>query len=90
MWVSNIFPIYFIWCILPILRVNLSIPFNAVRVLESTWCFRRLNTSASGLRDHFKKFVDADDGVMISEVSSWASSKTDGTPKDLRLACENK
>jgi len=57
--------------------------FNAVRILESTWCFNRTNTSPSRLRDYFGKFIDSDDGLMISEVSNWASRRTDGTPKDL-------
>jgi len=57
--------------------------FNAVRILESQWCFRRTNTSAKGLRDHFKQFIDNDDGIILSEVTDWASRKTDGTPKDL-------
>lgn len=57
--------------------------FDAVRILESTWCFNRSNTSASGLRNYFKKFVDSDDGLMLSEIFAWASSGTDGTPKDL-------
>ena len=57
--------------------------FDAIRILESTWCFNRINTSASGLRDHFKKFVDTDDGLVLSQVEGWATSKTDGTPKDL-------
>jgi len=58
--------------------------FDAVRILESTWCFNRANTSAKGLRDHFKKKVDSDDGLMVSEVTNWASTKTDGTPNDLK------
>ena len=57
--------------------------YNAVRILESTWCFNRVNTSAKGLRDYFKKFIDSDDGLMVSEVTDWASTKTDGTPNDL-------
>ncbi|ASC57169.1 hypothetical protein K1B30_004700 [Vibrio parahaemolyticus] len=57
--------------------------FSAVRILDSTWCFKRINTSAKGLRDHFKKFIDSDDGLIVSEVNSWASIKTDGTPNDL-------
>ena len=57
--------------------------FNAVRILESTWCFNRANTSCKGLRDYFKKFLDSDDGFIISEVTDWASFSTDGTPKDL-------
>lgn len=57
--------------------------FQAVRILESTWCFERMNTSAKGLRDYFKSYIDADDGIVVSEVNGWATHKTDGTPKDL-------
>lgn len=56
---------------------------EAVRVLESTWCFKRFNTSAENLRDYFKNFIDPDDAVIVSEVSGWASHNTDGTPGDL-------
>ena len=31
--------------------------FKAVRVLESSWCFKRFNTDAKGLRDFFSKFI---------------------------------
>jgi hypothetical protein len=58
--------------------------FSAVRVLESTWCFNRYNTSASSLRDHFKKFIDADDGLLVDESIDWATYKVKGTPKDLK------
>ncbi|GAB2617338.1 hypothetical protein [Belliella aquatica] len=58
--------------------------FNAVRVLESTWCFNRLNTSAPQLRNYFKKFIDKDDGLLVVESKMWASRKTDGSPKDLK------
>ena len=57
--------------------------FNAVRILESTWCFNRVNTSANGLRDYFGKLMDGDDGLIVSEVSNWASRNTDGTPNEL-------
>ena len=57
--------------------------FNAVQVLESTWCFKRVNTSASGLRDYFLKFVDSDDGLLVDESNSCATHKTNGTPNDL-------
>ncbi|EHH0850069.1 hypothetical protein [Vibrio vulnificus] len=57
--------------------------FNAVRILDSTWCFKRINTNAEGLRNYFKKFIDSDDGLIVSEVNSWASTNTDGTPNDL-------
>jgi hypothetical protein len=57
--------------------------FKAVRILESQWCFNRVNTTAVGLRDHFSQFIDSDDGLFVAEVTSWASRKTDGTPKEL-------
>lgn len=58
--------------------------FDAVRILESQWCFKRINTSAKGLRDHFSQFIDSDDGLCVSEVNGWATRKTDGTPNDLK------
>lgn len=57
--------------------------FNAVRVLESDWCFKRINTTAAGLRDHFKSFIDADDGLFVGEITNWATYKARGTPNDL-------
>lgn len=57
--------------------------FNAIRVLESTWCFNRDKTTASDLRDYFKNFIDSDDAILVSESKYWATYKTDGTPKDL-------
>lgn len=57
--------------------------FKAVRVLESLWCFKRINTNCARLRDHFKQFIDADDGLCITEVSDWATYKALDTPKSL-------
>ena len=57
--------------------------FQAVRVLESSWCFNRFNTSAAGLRDHFKQFIDSDDGLSVVEVTDWATRNALGTPKGL-------
>ncbi len=57
--------------------------FNAKRVLESLWCFNRINTSAAGLRDYFSKLVDADDGLAVVEASNWATRKALATPNNL-------
>ncbi len=57
--------------------------FNAVRILESLWCFKRFNTDPSGLRDHFKQFIDSDDGLCVSEVVNWATFKALSTPNEL-------
>ena len=58
--------------------------FNAIRILESIWCFNRFNTSASGLRDHFTQFMDSDDGLLVTEVNDWATYNTLGNPKQLK------
>jgi hypothetical protein len=57
--------------------------FNAVRLLESLWCFKRINTSAEGLREHFKQFIDADDGLVVADVSDWATWRAVGNPNQL-------
>jgi hypothetical protein len=58
--------------------------FNAVKVLESVWCFNRININSSSLRDYFTQFIDEDDGLLVSESSSWATLRPIGTPKDLK------
>lgn len=64
--------------------------FNAVRMLESCWCFNRINTDAQGLRNYFKQFVDSDDGLLVSQVAEinnvhqWAGWNLDGNPNDLK------
>ncbi|MGK4923316.1 hypothetical protein ACSLUB_12355 [Bordetella hinzii] len=54
--------------------------FNATRVLESLWAFRRVDTNCAKLRDYFKQFIDADDGLIVIEAIDWASWKVDATP----------
>lgn len=60
--------------------------FNAVRMLESSWCFNRINTNAGNLRDHFKKFIDTDDGLVVSEVTNWATYGALKSPNALAAA----
>jgi hypothetical protein len=57
---------------------------GAVRVLNSYWCFKRVNTSAKGLREHFKSFIDSDDAIMVTEVTDWAGVRLQGSPNDLK------
>ncbi|MCO5412139.1 hypothetical protein [Ralstonia mojiangensis] len=57
--------------------------FNAVRMLESSWCFKRFNTNAANLRDHFKNFIDADDGLLVGEVNDWATFNAQRSPNAL-------
>lgn len=57
--------------------------FNALRVLESVWCFKRFNTSSKDLRDHFKNFIDNDDRLLVNESLDWATFNALKTPNDL-------
>ncbi len=57
--------------------------FKAVRILKSLWAFERYNTNSEKLRDHFRNLVDADDGLIVMEISAWATVNTLGTPKEL-------
>ena len=45
---------------------------GAVRVLESVWCFSRVGTTATELRDHLRQFIDADDRLLVIESANWA------------------
>lgn len=58
--------------------------FKAVRILESMWCFYRNETTVTGMRDYFRQFIDRDDGIMVSDVSAWASYGVLGTPDQLK------
>ena len=57
--------------------------YHAKAVLESVWCFKKDNTTTAELRDHFGKFIDSDDGLLVVKSSSWASLRAKATPKDL-------
>jgi hypothetical protein len=59
------------------------VEFKAVRVLESTLCFNRGNTTAAGLRDYFKKSIDDDDVLLVVESKDWASWAADGDANEL-------
>ena len=49
--------------------------FNAERVLESQWVFKRFNINAASLRDYFKQFIDSNDRLLITALDryDWAS-----------------
>ena len=57
--------------------------FDAVRILESVWAFDRYKTTAEGLKNYFKQFIDANDELFVAEFSDWASYNTDGQPSKL-------
>ena len=47
--------------------------FNAVRVQDSAWAFRRYNTSAGGLLGYFRQYVDINDRLLVVSVGEWSS-----------------
>jgi hypothetical protein len=57
--------------------------FGARRILQSSWCLARINTTSTALRDYFRQFIDADDGLCVSEVKDWATYGTLSTPDKL-------
>jgi len=57
--------------------------FGAVRILESLCCFKRINTNSENLRNHFAQFIDKDDGLIIAEVTDWATINTKSSPNKL-------
>ncbi|HML95597.1 MAG TPA: CRISPR-associated protein Cas2 [Thermodesulfobacteriota bacterium] len=57
--------------------------FGAIKTLKSEWCFRHSDTSAAALRDHFKQYIDNDDGLMVAAVIDWAAYKLKDNPNKL-------
>jgi len=56
---------------------------QAVKIMESTYCFNMHNTSCAVLMDHFKEFIDYEDGVIVYAVANWTSRFMKKTPNDL-------
>jgi len=57
--------------------------YNAIRVLESLWCLPKENTSAKELRDHFKKYIDKDDQLIVIKSAGSAWTSVINNPTDL-------
>ena len=47
---------------------------GAKRVLQSQWGVRRNNTTAKNLRDHFRKYMDSNDRILVTSIDGhdWA------------------
>ena len=57
--------------------------FNAVQILESLYYFKYQNDQTEELRDHFIKFVDNDDGLIVIKSAFWAGFNLDNNPNNL-------
>lgn len=49
---------------------------GAKRVLESLWALSHNNSSCARIRDHLRLHIDADDGLVVTQIADWASYKT--------------
>ena len=50
-------------------------------ILDSTWGIKLSDSNtATKVRDHFAKFIDSDDGIMVSEVCDWAARNIESDP----------
>jgi hypothetical protein len=57
---------------------------GARHILESVWSLERQNTNTTALRNYFKRFIDEDDGLCVTQVVDWATRNTNQTPQVLR------
>jgi len=57
--------------------------FSAIRILKSLWCFNRFSTTSESIRTHFRQIIDSDDGLIVAEITDWATINTEGNPNQL-------
>jgi len=57
--------------------------FKSIQILESLHCIKYQDDKTEELRDHFKKFIDKDDGLIIIKSAYWAGVNIDNSPNDL-------
>lgn len=54
---------------------------KGIRVLESVWSLKLAdNNTCANVRDHFQKFIDGDDGIIVTKVSAYACNRVDNNP----------
>jgi CRISPR/Cas system-associated endoribonuclease Cas2 len=57
--------------------------FKAIQVLESLYCLKYQNDKTEELRDHLKKFIDSDDGLIVIKSAFWAGVNLDNNPNNI-------
>ena len=57
--------------------------FGAIQILESVYCIKYQDDKTEELRDHFKGFIDSDDGLLVVKSAFWAGLNLDNSPNDL-------
>ncbi|GFN25465.1 hypothetical protein ADE_11630 [Achromobacter denitrificans] len=53
---------------------------GATRVLESLWAITHADTNCETVRNYFRQFIDADDGLIVTQAVDWATWNVDKNP----------
>jgi hypothetical protein len=53
---------------------------GGVRHLKSAWSIKHSNTTCELLAKHLHQYIDADDGLIVSQVLDWAHYKLEASP----------
>ncbi|MGY1488199.1 hypothetical protein ACW4YW_02195 [Methylobacillus pratensis] len=57
--------------------------YKAVQVLESVYAFKYEEKKSTELSNHFKSFIDSDDGLLVIEEKDWSGIKIKNSPNPL-------
>lgn len=63
--------------------------YGAIETTESQWFFKATGTNAKKLREHFQRFIDDDDRLMVLRVANiadepaWSGIRLLASPNDL-------
>lgn len=55
---------------------------GGIRHLRSSWSVKNDSMSAEQLANYLLSFMDVDDGIVVSEVLTWAQYGLEATPHD--------
>ncbi len=58
--------------------------FGAIKISELTWCLNRFETDTFNLKEFFRMHINADDCLMVSEVTEWSAWNSKITPENLK------
>ncbi|MGQ0526029.1 MAG: hypothetical protein ACT4P8_20480 [Betaproteobacteria bacterium] len=59
---------------------------GAKRGLESNWWLEMSGVSAKSLREHFRRYIDSDDRLLVLKVSDWAGVRLRAAPSNAATA----
>lgn len=57
--------------------------FNAIEVMDSLYCIRFQDEKTDELRNHFQKFIEKEDGLLLIKSAYWAGFNLMSNPNEL-------